>query len=620
MPKNSRPVTVLPISLREVEVRRVVDVTPGMRRVTLGGEQLDAFMTVNGHPRPAFSSPGFDDDIRLFFPYPGESTPVLPIPQEVGVVIPKDPRPLNRVYSVRRWDPGARELDVDFVKHGVGIATTWAYRARVGDRIHFTGPNTSRAMPERADWLLVAGDDTALPAIGRLLEELPEDARAQVFIEIAEESHRQDLRELPGVVVTWLVRGGVEAGTTTMLRDAVRAAQWWPGRPFGWLAGEQAAVREIRRHLIEDRGLAKEDIEFQGYWKRAEVVARADDAEVLDTEKSVTPFQTLHDLVEIVPPLAIRAAVRRGIPDLIARGVTHTGDIAAASDTDPRAVGKLLRYLRSIELLDEPRPGEFRLTEVGELLAHPRWIDSLHPDGAEGRQLAGLFGLDESLRTGGAAFAEVTGQSFTVLRTEQNYEDAYLDRIAGFAGVLAQPLATSVALRGVGHVVIHSNGAGVQARELTTAHDDTRVTICALPAQADWLRRDLPSSVPDDARRARVRIVEQSIFEPSPVADAVLIVKALAAHPDADAALILRRAAENLAPGGRVVLVEDALDQERLDEHETEADLIALTRDGTGVRTEAELHAVIGAGGLRIATAERIGWGASVLCLETAAN
>lgn len=612
MPKTSRSITVFPISLRKATVVRATDVTPGMRRVTLSGDQMDAFTTAEGFPRPAFSSPGFDDDIRLFFPYPGRTEPVLPIPQEVGVVIPKDPRPLSRVYSVRHWDPETRELDIDFVKHGVGVATTWAYRAMPGDRIHFTGPNTSRAFPDSAEWFLVAGDDTALPAIGRMLEELPEDARAQVFIEIAEDAHRQELRELPGVSVTWLVRNGAAAGTTTSLLDTVRAADWWEGSAFAWVAGEQAVVRDIRRHLVEDRGMPKENVEFTGYWRRAEVVSLAEDEAVPDLDKSTTAFERFHDLVELIPPIATRVAIGLGIGDLISRGVTAVTDLASRTHSDERALGKLLRYLHAIDLLAETAPGTYALTEVGEFLAGERTINALHPDGAAGRQAAGIFGLAESIRTGTAAYATVTGQDFAALRAEQWYEDRHLEQIAQFAGFLAEPLAKSPALTGVGHLVIHSAGAGVQAREITAVHPDIRITIAALPAQADWLRRDLPATIPEEGRRSRITIVEQSIFEPSSLADAVLVLKALASLPDADAAHALRRAAQNLAPTGRVLLIEDTFDTGNLDEHDAEADLLALTRDGSGLRTDDELDAVIASAGLRTNATHLLGWGTTL--------
>ncbi|RCS61181.1 siderophore-interacting protein [Microbacterium sp. JB110] len=612
MPKTSRRITVRPLTLREVEIVRVVDLTPGMRRITLAGEQLGAFTSANGFPQPAFNSPGFDDDIRLVFRYPGEAEPVLPVQKEKGLDMPRDPRPLTRVYTVRRWDVEARELDVDFVKHGVGTATTWAYRAQVGDRVHFGGPSSSRAFPEDADWLLVAGDDTALPAMARLLEEMPEDTRAQVFIEIAEEEHRQELRELPGVEVTWLVRDGAEAGTSTLLIDAVRNCGWWEGRPFAWVAGEQTAVRNIRRHLVEDRGVPKEDIEFTGYWRRGEVVALEADAAVPDPEKTKTPFEKLHDLTELIAPIAIRSAVELGVPELISRGTTSVTDLAAQAGADERALGKLLRYLHTLDVLTETTPNHYGLTPVGEVLTLEFIAESLHPAGVAGREMLGIYGLTESIRTGESSYASVTGQSYGDVRTEQDYEDRYLERLAKFQTALAEPIAKSDLYNGVEHLVIHSGGAGAQAREFVAAHPDLRITICALPAQADWLRRDLPDTIPEDQQRARVSVVEQTVFDPSPEADAVLVSRGFKALPDDDAAHALRRAAENLTPGGRVLLVEETFDTDDLDEHDGEADLLALTVHGSGLRTEAELADVIARAGLTRAQTHTVGWGTIV--------
>ncbi|MFJ6982056.1 MULTISPECIES: SIP domain-containing protein [unclassified Streptomyces] len=646
MPKTSRRLTVHPPTLRAVEVVRITDVTPGMRRITLGGAQVGAFTTANGVARPAFASDGFDDDVALYFPHPGQSDPVLPVQGEAKLLVPKGPRPLSRAYTVRRWDPGTGELDVDFVRHGVGVGTTWAYRAQPGDRMHLSGPRTSKAFPVGADWWLVAGDDTALPAIGRLLDALPSDARAQVFIEVAEDAHRQELRALPGVEVTWLVRSGpLTAGTgappteavhatgapptdsvratgsqptdpghptASPLTDAVRAARWWPGQPFVWLAGEHTAVRDIRRHLVEDRGVPKDDIDFTGYWRRAAVVALDGDGAVPDPERTVTPFQRLHDLTGLVAPLAIRTAVELGVPDLLSRGVTGTADLAAKAGADERALGKLLRYLHTLNVVTETGPGRYALTPVGDVLTLDFIADRLHPTGVVGRETLGLYGLTESVRTGRAAYASVTGQDFAEVRAEQDYEDRHLERLAKFQPALAVPIAASDLLTGVRHLVIHSGGAGAHAREYVAAHPDLRVTICALPAQADWLRRDLPATIPDERQRARVGVREQSVFEPGPAADAVLVSRALKALPDADAAHALRRAAENLAPGGRVLLVEEVFDTDGLDEHDGEDDLLGLVCHGSGLRTAAELDAVVVRAGLTRRSERTVGLGTTV--------
>lgn len=612
MPKTARRLTVHPPTLREVEVVRVLDVTPGMRRVTLAGDQLGAFSTGEGIARPAFVSTGFDDDIALYFSYPGQDDVVLPVQGAATLTAPRDPRPLSRTYTVRRWDPAIGELDVDLVAHGVGIGTTWAHRARPGDRIHLAGPSSSKSLPEDADWLLLAGDDTTIPAVARLLDELPDDARAQVFLEVAADAHRTELRALPHVEVTWLVRDGAEAGTTTLLVDAVRAADGWAGRPFAWIAGERAAVRDLRRHLVEDRAVPKAGIEFTGYWRRGAVVALEDDAALPDPERSRTPFERLHDLTELVAPLAIRTAVELDVPELISRGITSVSDLAARTGTDERALGKLLRYLQTLDVLTATAPGHYDLAPVGEVLTVEFMAEYLHPAGVLGREMLGIHGLTEAIRTGRASYASVAGRTFADVRAEQGYADRYLERLAGFQTALAVSLAGSGLLTGVGHLVIHSDGAGALAAELVTTYGELRVSICALPAQADWLRRDLPETIPEEHRRARVGVVEQSVFEPGPTADAVLVSRAFKNLPDADAAHALRRAAENLVAGGRVLLIEETLDLDDLDEHDGEADLLALTVHGSGLRTAAELDAVLARAGLVRRAVHTVGLGTTV--------
>jgi hypothetical protein len=358
--------------------------------------------------------------------------------------------------------------------------------------------------------------------------------------------------------------------------------------------------------------MAKEDIEFAGYWRRGQVVALQTDDAVPDPEKSVTPFEKLHDLTELVPPIAIRTLVELDVPELISRGVTGVADLAIKTDTDERALGKLLRYLHALDLLTETEPGHYGLTAVGEVLTNDFIADALHPGGVVGREMLGVHGLTESIRTGRASYASVTGHTFADVRTEQGYEDRYLERLARFQPALAEPIATSDILTGVTHLVIHSGGAGAQAREFVASHPGLRVTICALPAQADWLRRDLPDTIPDERQRAQVTVVEQSVFEPGPASDAVFISRALEALPDADAAHALRRASENLLPGGRVLLIEETFDTEVVDEHDGEADLIALTCHGSGLRTDGELNSVINRAGLVRSATHIVGWGTPV--------
>ncbi|MDK0523287.1 siderophore-interacting protein [Streptomyces sp. ML-6] len=259
---------MFPVALRELVVARIVDVTAGMRRVTLTGDQLGTFTSADGTKWPPFTSPGFDDDIRLLFPYPGESEPVLPLVEDGRVTFAEGRRPIARAYTVRRYDPRGRELDVDIVLHSDGVASNWARAVAPGDRMHIAGPAKTQEIPIGADRLLIAGDDTAIPAIARLLEELPADTRGRVFIDVEHTSHAQELCGPAGVDVTWLPRNPSAPSHPGGLLEAIRTMDWAKEEWFAWLAGEQSAVQEIRRHLVRDRHMPKSAIDFTGYWKR----------------------------------------------------------------------------------------------------------------------------------------------------------------------------------------------------------------------------------------------------------------------------------------------------------------------------------------------------------------
>ena len=156
-------------------------------------------------------------------------------------------------------------------------------------------------------------------------------------------------------------------------------------------------------------------------------------------------------------------------------------ELAAKAGADERALGKLLRYLHALDVLTETQPDHYALTPVGEGLTLEFMIEHLHPAGVGGREMLGILGLTESIRTGQASYATVTGQNFAEVRAEQDYEDRYLERLARFQASLAEPIAKSDILTGVEHLVIHSGGAGAQAREFLAVHPDLRITICAPP-------------------------------------------------------------------------------------------------------------------------------------------
>ncbi|EOM75620.1 Fe-utilization protein [Rhodococcus rhodnii LMG 5362] len=249
----------LPIVLRELEVLRTRAVTPRMRRITLGGPQLGAFRA-NGFDLPAFTTEGADDYVKVFLADGPQAGPVLPEQHDGHLHWPRKPAPTARAYTVRRFDAEQRELDLDFVLHGHGVAGTWARSAAVGDTLHLAGPKIATLPPRGADWWLLAGDDTALPAISRYLEETHDvPVHAAILVENADEEQP----DLPGV--TWVHR---KAGTTAAALLAEAAARIAPrsGTGWMWIAGETDIVRSLRA-VASDLGIPRDLLDASGYWR-----------------------------------------------------------------------------------------------------------------------------------------------------------------------------------------------------------------------------------------------------------------------------------------------------------------------------------------------------------------
>ncbi|GAA2837894.1 siderophore-interacting protein [Kitasatospora paracochleata] len=257
----------------EAQVVRAVRLGPTMVRVTLGGEQL-----------AGFASGGRDQSFSLFLPHPGQPAPVLPIEAGEGWfaewrALPAEVRAVMRSYTVRAQRPELRELDVDFALHGTepgaaaaaGPAARWAAVAGPGDRVILLGPRLAENRsvgfrpPAGTEWMLLAADETALPAVGGILDGLPDDARARVWIEVPHAEDIQDLAAGPEVEITWLIR---EAGQPSPLLERLRAADLPDGTPYAWIAGESGAVRALRRHLVGERGFDRRAVTFSGYWRR----------------------------------------------------------------------------------------------------------------------------------------------------------------------------------------------------------------------------------------------------------------------------------------------------------------------------------------------------------------
>ncbi|MEU0549930.1 siderophore-interacting protein [Micromonospora sp. NPDC005979] len=249
--------TERPRNVTSVRVLRTERPTPHLIRLVLGGDELD------GLPVGEFT----DHYIKLVFPQSGVA---YPEPLDLAAIrrdMPREQWPRLRAYTVRRWDPRAGELTVDVVHHGdEGLAGPWAAALRPGDPVHFVGPGGAYAPDPDADWHLLVGDESALPAIAAALERLPLGAPAHVFVEIADPVDEQKLLSPGAVTLTWLHRGDRPVGEA--LVDAVRSLEFPAGQVHAFVHGEAAFVRDLRRLLRGERGVPLDRLSISGYWRR----------------------------------------------------------------------------------------------------------------------------------------------------------------------------------------------------------------------------------------------------------------------------------------------------------------------------------------------------------------
>lgn len=237
---------------RECVVVASVEVTPRMRRVTLEGAAL-----------VGFTDPGPAASVRLLLP----ETTGLVVPTWDGneFLLPDGRRPVLRTFTPVAVDPTAGRVGLDVVGHGTGAATAWAAGARPGDSVALSGPGRGWAPPPGVTTFVVAGDESAIPAVRQVLAALPAGADATVVVEVAGEDAIQPLTDR-GFPVGWPVRtAGAAPGSAWF--DAVAglpdsATTAW------WVAGEAAAVQRFRNHLFTEIGVDRTRASVRGYWKR----------------------------------------------------------------------------------------------------------------------------------------------------------------------------------------------------------------------------------------------------------------------------------------------------------------------------------------------------------------
>jgi NADPH-dependent ferric siderophore reductase len=216
---------------RELHVLRVETLSPHFRSITFGGESLGDFISAS-----------FDDHVKFMLDADGAE-------------------PVRRDYTPRRYDAAARELTIEFAVHGEGRTAQWAAQATPGQQATIGGPRGSFIIPTDYAWHLLVGDETALPAIHRRLDELPAGTRAIVVLQLADVADRRELRSAADLSVHWV-------SSAETLLGAVAALELPPGEGYAWCAGEASAMASLRRLLVEGKGLDRHAMRVAAYWKR----------------------------------------------------------------------------------------------------------------------------------------------------------------------------------------------------------------------------------------------------------------------------------------------------------------------------------------------------------------
>lgn len=246
--------------IRELMVLRVERPVPWMIRITVGGEDLVGFVSL-----------GFDDHIKLFIPSPGKERPNLPVLGPHGVIYPENvERPVMRDFTPRRFDADRRELTIELAVHGAGPAADWAAAVSPGDFVRVGGPRGSMIVP--ADFFerhILIGDETALPAISRRLEEMPAGTQVLVFAEVEDAGGEIELQCKADLQISWAYRKN--SAHTSPLFESVRSAHLVGANTYVWVACESSVAKMLRKHFVGDRGFDPIWVKAAGYWRRGSV-------------------------------------------------------------------------------------------------------------------------------------------------------------------------------------------------------------------------------------------------------------------------------------------------------------------------------------------------------------
>ncbi len=574
-----------PITLRALTVASIEDITPGLRRLTLTGDQLGEFDPVDAGPevprQPAFDTSAPDDHVKVFLPVDGSIT--LPVQDDGHLDWPTDPAPLARDYTVRRFDPERAELEIDALTGHDGPGASWARTAAVGDVVHVAGPAHSLEHPVEQGPVVLIGDETALPAIARFHDELPDDTEVRTVVFVDAEHADYPLPRPSTVVVR------PHQDTTDLTAHVERALEGLDD-PFVWGAVEFSEARTLRK-LLAAHGIDRSRSYVVHYWRR-DVVDRI--ASIMEAEHA------LWQLTDLMSPYALRCAATLGIADAIADGAHDATAVAAAVGADPGATTTLLGYLATKDVVASGDDG-LALTAIGELLLdgdERGWREHLDLRGGTGHMDASLAGMLHAVTTGGPGYDALHHRSFwDALAADERLGRSFDDHLAEWAAQWGPPVVAAPVWLESTRVLDVGGGAGAFAAALLEAHDHLHVTVVDLPGTAARARRLLA----EHGLTTRGEAVDGSFFEALPTGfDTVTLVQVLHDWPDAPAGEILRQVAAAMPADGRLIVAERLTDDaERSAEH-AEMDLLMLSLFGARERSIEDYRALGAGAGLRL--------------------
>ncbi|MBA0050951.1 siderophore-interacting protein [Streptomyces sp. AJS327] len=584
-----------PIYIRELEVLEVFDVTPLTRRVVLTGEQLGAFRN-NGYAIEPFRTENADDHVKIVITdgpgVPEGTPPVAPPVQDDGHLDwTREAIGRSRDYTPRRYDPERRRLELDFVRHRGGIAAEWAERVAPGQRVHVAGPRGTTVLPDGIDWYFLVGDETALPAIARRIEELPAGTPVTAVVSVPTASEEQTLDHATDLHLTWVHR---DTAGPDGLMDAVRAAPWRDGRVYAWAAGEAGTLRPLRRWFRQDRGVDPGFTDVAGYWRAGQT-----------QEEMGLALHTLRRKTGLGVPHAIRAALTLDLAEHVTDGHRTIAALAEAAEVTQGGLRRLLRVLEQegfCTLGGKAGAAEtVELTPFGAVLLEETAHSGLDRRNGYSRLDDAWPGIVHTLRTGTSGFTHVRGHDFWAeLATEERLGRTF-DEVLGHWTEMWSPRAVEALDLTDEHVMDVGGGTGTLLGRVLTAYPHTSGTLLDLPTTAERGRAELAGR----GLAERVRIVGRSFFEALPEdADVYVLAQVLHDWPDAEATAILRRVAA-AADDRRVVLFE-RISGDHDDAQDIVFDLQMHTVFASGERTEADWAELARGAGLRLTGTTRV--------------